>query len=351
MSINSLCSSRRLKPAPETVKTLSRRISKFQRPRRRPPYHHPKMNSKDLIIRADDASDEAITAEEITGDAAPRVAAHGGMPTTQGPGNAFAELMSKSKPPAKYVNETRNKGKPSSRPASSSKNFNGRDGLGIYVQYPERNPEGRVIEYDDEFVVIQDRYPKASVHLLLLPRDPSLTLEHPLVTLSNNPAFLAKLKPRVERLKLLAARELRRKYGLSSASDAPYQRALEDLMSSPDPPSPEERDSLLPQGRDWSREIMSGVHTHPSMNHLHIHVLSRDMHSPWLKKKNHYLSFNSSFLVGLDEFPLKDGSPRFHPGDWLSWDMKCWRCEKNFRNKFRALQEHLDEEFEEWKQE
>lgn len=87
------------------------------------------------------------------------------------------------------------------------------------------------------------------------------------------------------------------------------------------------------------------------MNHLHIHVLSRDMHSPWLRKKNHYLSFSTSFLVGLDEFPLEESSPRFHPGGWPSWDMKCWRCERNFRNKFRALQEHLDEEFEEWKKE
>ncbi|KAL5408878.1 hypothetical protein PMIN03_006280 [Paraphaeosphaeria minitans] len=309
------------------------------------------MTSKGPVIRADDAPDEAITGEEIMGDVAPQTSADSDMPATQKPRNAFAELMSKSKPSVKAVNENTNKGRPSSRPASGFKNFNGRNGLGIYMQYPERNPEGRVIEYDDEFVVIQDKYPKASVHLLLLPRDPNLTLEHPLVTLSNNPAFLAKIKPRVDRLKLLAARELRRRYGSSSTSDAPYQRALEDVMGRPDPPPLEERDSLLPQGRDWSREIISGVHTHPSMNHLHIHVLSRDMHSPWLNKKNHYLSFNTSFLVGLEEFPLEEGSPRFHLGDWLSWDMKCWRCEKNFRNKFRALQQHLDEEFEEWKKE
>lgn len=190
-----------------------------------------------------------------------------------------------------------------------------------------------------------------SVHLLLLPRDRDLTLEHPLITLSNNPAFLANIKARIEKLKLLAARELRRKYGLSSASDAPYQQALEDMMSRPDPPFPEEREVLLPKGRDWSREIISGVHTHPSMNHLHIHVFSRDMHSSWLKKKNHYLSFNTSFLVGLDEFPLEEDSPRYHAGDWLSWDMVCWRCGKNFKNKFKALQEHLDEEFEFWKEE
>ncbi|KAL1606344.1 aprataxin-like protein [Paraconiothyrium brasiliense] len=311
------------------------------------------MTPKDTVIRADDAPDEAITAGEIKGDVAPQTPANHGLATTQKPRNAFAELMKpKPKMNTQSLNENTNKGKTSSRPSSSgSKSFDARDGLGIYIKYPERNPEGRVIEYDDDFVVIQDKYPKASVHLLLLPRDPKLTLEHPLVTLSNNPDFLAKIKSRIERLKLLAARELRRKYGLSSASDAPYQLALEEMMSGPDPPPSDERDSLLPPGRDWSREIISGVHTHPSMNHLHIHVLSRDMHSPWLKKKNHYLSFNTTFLVGLDEFPLEEGSPRFHPGDWTSWDMVCWRCRENFRNKFKALQEHLDEEFEAWRKE
>lgn len=124
------------------------------------------------------------------------------------------------------------------------------------------------------------------------------------------------------------------------------------MMSSPDPPPPpEERAALLPPGRDWSKDIVVGVHTHPSMNHLHIHIFSRDMHSDWMKHKKHYLSFNSSFLVQLDEFPLEEDSKRFSPGDWPSWDMKCWRCGKNFKNKFAALKQHLNEEFDEWKRE
>lgn len=153
-------------------------------------------------------------------------------------------------------------------------------------------------------------------------------------------------------MKRLAATELRRQYGQLSASDAPYQHALEEMMSSPDTPPPEaDRAALLPPGRDWLAEIVAGVHTHPSMNHLHIHVFSRDMASPWLKHKKHYLSFNSTFLVQLEEFPLEPESARFHPGDWPSWDMVCWRCGRNFRNKFKALKEHLTEEFESWKTE
>lgn len=185
---------------------------------------------------------------------------------------------------------------------------------------------------------------------MLIPRDPKVYFQHPLALLSTSPAFLEKVRARAARVKALAASELRRLYP-SSASDAPYQSALEAHMSSSDPPSPSELASLLPPGRDWEKDIVVGVHTHPSMNHLHIHVISRDMHSPWLKHKKHYLSFNSSFMVRLDEFPLEIGSPRFKPGDWPKWDMQCWRCGRNFANKFAELKRHLEGEFEEWKKE
>lgn len=62
------------------------------------------------------------------------------------------------KPKGITENTNKNKVGPSS---FVSKHFDPRDGLGIYIEHPEKNPEGRVIEYDDEFVVINDKYPKA----------------------------------------------------------------------------------------------------------------------------------------------------------------------------------------------
>jgi aprataxin len=158
------------------------------------------------------------------------------------------------------------------------------------------------------------------------------------------------VRTRVDHIRQLAASELRRQFGHLSASDAPYQTAREALMSAPSPPT-SEQEAALPPGRDWLSEIVVGVHTHPSMSHLHIHIFSRDMLSPCLKHKKHYLSFNSSFLVQLDEFPLDEGSERFAPGDWPTWDMRCWRCGQNFKNKFAKLKEHLEEEFDAWKKE
>ncbi|KAJ4349247.1 aprataxin-like protein [Ascochyta clinopodiicola] len=289
-----------------------------------------------------------MTAEEIESTGISRLPT---ATTTAKRTNAFTELMSAKKP--------KSTAQAAETPAKPVKRgFDARDGLGLYIEKPETNPEGLVVEYDDDFVVINDKFPKASyanlysrVHLLLIPRNPSYYAQHPLHLLSTSPAFLAEVRKRVDRLKILAASELRRKYGRQSTADAPYQTALEELMSSPDPPPADQRDALLPPGRDWLSEIKAGAHTHPSMNHMHIHVMSREMNSPCLKHKKHYLSFNSSFFVDMEDFPLEEGSARFHPGDWPSWDMKCWRCGENYKNKFAKLKGHLEVEFEEWKKE
>ncbi|KAF2004274.1 HIT-like protein [Amniculicola lignicola CBS 123094] len=294
-------------------------------------------------------SNDAITAEEIAGTAKPHDA-----PTYKPEKrfNAFTELMAPKKP------------KPSSpgiSPQRKSKYlpsvFDRRDGLGLYITHPEQNPEGRVVEYDDEFVVIQDKFAKASVHLLLLARDPTIYRQEATEVLTHDPIFLAKVQARIPHLKQLVASELRRLYGQHSASDKPYQEALEGLMSSPDPPSESDREALLPLGRDWLSEVRCGIHTHPSMHHLHIHIFSRDMYSPCLKHKKHYLSFTSSFLIDVVDFPLNDkgedrrGMQRLKINGWNHWDMKCWRCGRNFKNQFKSLKEHMEGEFEEWKKE
>ena len=92
---------------------------------------------------------------------------------------------------------------------------------------------------------------------------------------------------------------------------------------------------------------MSGIHANPSMSHLHIHVLSKDMVSEPMKKRNHYLSFTTDFLVGLEHFPLaKDDYRRAYTH--FPEEMLCWRCGQNFGNKMSKLKEHLEMEKESW---
>lgn len=65
--------------------------------------------------------------------------------------------MSKAKKPKPDIVAYMNSTKPTAKKGGKV-----RDGLSLYIEHPENNPEGRVIEYDDEFVVINDKYPKSS---------------------------------------------------------------------------------------------------------------------------------------------------------------------------------------------
>ena len=220
--------------------------------------------------------------------------------------------------------------------------FDGRDGLGAYIANPASFPPSRVISHSEKWVVINDLYPKSSIHLLLLPRDASKSSLHPFEALGDV-AFLNEVKAEVQKLKVLVASELRRRYGKFSAQDQARERAMDE---EPPPKS-------LPRGRDWTKEVIAGVHAHPSMNHLHIHILSVDRHSEYLKHRKHYNSFATPFLVDVEDFPLARTDVRRHPGreGYLDRQYKCWRCGNMLGKKFTQLKKHLQEEFEEWRKE
>lgn len=257
--------------------------------------------------------------------------------------------------------------------------------LGAYIADPESYPASVVIYHNADFVVIHDKFPKATVHTLLLPRSPRHSLLHPFEALKDE-EFLGKVKVEVEKLKVLAAGELQRRLGAFSRADAAREAVLngeveEVLESAAEGEEDAHKDEVeatettedgeervkgkgksksksrneptLPSGRDWAAEIKCGVHAVPSMGHLHIHVLSRDMHSPAMKHRKHYNSFNTPFLVDVADFPLEgDGFRRGSKEEsFMKRDLVCWRCGKNYGNRFKELKDHLEKEFEEWKRE
>jgi aprataxin len=234
----------------------------------------------------------------------------------RGHSKSLVEVMmsaSKTTPPAK---------KPHSSNAVSKaiSSFDPRNGLSEYLHDPENS---RVLGYNEDFVVIKDLYPKATVHLLILPRDPVKQRQHASEAFKDA-AFFVKLKAEAEKWRALAGKELAR------------------TICPPTRPIPE---------RHWEAEINTGIHSVPSMNHLHIHVISRDMHSPCVRHKKHYNSFTTPFFVKLEEFPLSEEAADARRKNWHKGDMICWRCGKNFENKFTALKQHLEKEFDEWKAE
>lgn len=248
---------------------------------------------------------------------------------TSGKRSAFSELMSpKRKAPSI---------KPS-RPAAPMP-IAARSGLLSYINDPESHPAS-VISHDENFVLIRDLFPKATVHLLLLPRDPAKYLFHPHEAFTD-PIFLDQCKKAAATAAQLASKELQRLHGQYSALDKPRLEALESGLD------------IIPAGRDWLCELKVGVHAHPSMTHLHVHIISRDMHSDCLKHRKHYNSFNTDFFIPLADYPLAgdDGrrSTSHQNSNLKDVDFKCWRCGRNFGNRFKELKAHLEEEFNAWR--
>ncbi|ORY71844.1 HIT domain-containing protein [Pseudomassariella vexata] len=274
--------------------------------------------------------EDAITKEEISGTA-PAPSENAGVGNSKPQRNAFTELMA-PKPKAAA---------PPKQDSSKPRSFRDRDGLGAYTANPTNYPSNRVIYHNDDFVAINDLYPKSTVHTLLLPRSDRSRL-HPVEALED-PQFLASVQAETLKLKKLVAKELQRRYGKFSEADKQREAVLngEAEWDSPE----------LPNGRDWEAEVLVGIHAHPSMNDLHVHVLSRDMISECMRHRKHFNSFNSPFLVDVADFPLAKHDPRRHPGreGYLDRDLLCWRCGENFGNRFKRLKEHLDIEFEAWK--
>lgn len=246
-------------------------------------------------------------------------------------------------PKPKQAKPSSSNGTHHSQHASKSHLNDVRGGLLPYILQPTNFSSAQVITHNDNVVLIRDAFPKATVHLLLLPRDPDKRNLRPHEALADVD-FLAMIRTQVSDALKLAASELSRLIGPFSISNQARIKAMES----------DEAPDVLPPGRDYLKDIRVGLHAHPSMNHLHIHIISRDMHSDRLKHRKHYNSFNTEFFIPLDDYPLSPDDRKRNvtfQNNNLKEDFKCWRCGKIFGNKFQKLKEHLEEEFDAWKRE
>ncbi|KAG6142259.1 hypothetical protein E4U38_005755 [Claviceps purpurea] len=239
-------------------------------------------------------------------------------------------------------------------------------GLGVYLSHPPSSfPPNTIIFQNADFVAIHDKFPKSTIHTLLLPRSPAHNLLHPFEAFQDE-QFLRQVQQQVAYLKTLVAKELQRRLGRYSSAERARQAVLdgegegggeedaEEKVEEVEEDACEGRRVLepgaLPPGRDWEAEVISGVHAVPSMSHLHIHVLSRDMHSESMKHRKHYNSFNTPFLVDVMDWGAQGGGgPEAGSGRELSSELRCWRCGRGFGNGFKKLKEHLEEEFLSWR--
>ncbi|GMY25543.1 transcription factor bHLH140 [Fagus crenata] len=166
------------------------------------------------------------------------------------------------------------------------------------AMHPESHKD--VLEISDDVVVLNDLYPKAKRHLLVVPRSEGLDC-------------LADV--RKEHLQLL--------------------RTMHDV------------------GLKWAEKFLQedaslifrlGYHSAPSMRQLHIHVISQDFDSKHLKKKKHWNSFNTAFFLNsvdvIEEVSNHGRATLRDDESLLSMELRCHRCRSAHPNIPR-LKSHI----------
>ncbi|CCF55835.1 hypothetical protein KAFR_0A04000 [Kazachstania africana CBS 2517] len=188
-----------------------------------------------------------------------------------------------------------------------------------YLNHPEAYSKETILFYDTNVVIINDAFPKSTFHLLVIPRNKVLTKKHPAVALTESEKN--RLEPYIDIATKYVYDKFMKKYKVKG-------KQLN-------------KESFIEQF------IKVGVHSIPSMNNLHIHVITNDFYSDRLKNKKHYNSFNSNFFINWEELPFSEiPDPKVVEKEYIkNKDLVCCYCENNFGNKFAQLKSHLKEEF------
>ncbi|XP_047342157.1 transcription factor bHLH140 isoform X2 [Impatiens glandulifera] len=153
------------------------------------------------------------------------------------------------------------------------------------AMHPEEH-KNDVLEISDNTVVLNDVYPKAKVHILIL----------------------ARVK------------------GLDSLADV-HKDHIQLL------------NSMHEMGIKWAEKYLNednsltfrlGYHSTPSMRQLHLHVISQDFDSKHLKNKKHWNSFNSDFFLDsvdvIAEIEEHGQTTLKDVEKLLSMELRCHRC-------------------------
>ncbi|KAF8610152.1 hypothetical protein BDV93DRAFT_601209 [Ceratobasidium sp. AG-I] len=120
-------------------------------------------------------------------------------------------------------------------------------------------------------------------------------------------------------------------------------------------------------GFKW--DVHVGFHALPSMEHVHLHILSSDLCAPPLKKKHHYNSFRpdlgfflhladvlswfelptaTPFTKGLT-YEQKAAIPTSKYEALLKTNLECFKCQESFKT-IPQLKIHLQKEWDEAKE-
>lgn len=176
-----------------------------------------------------------------------------------------------------------------------------------------------VLYRDEACVLVNDAYPKSTVHALILPLDPSLQslndLNGSLCTSSSSSFPRGRGEGRGTR-----EEETSSIAPFSSTSESPSSSSSSSCTTSEQSQwtvRPQNHIQLLEHmcrvadsyvqflqkvepTKYANRRFITGFHSLPSLPQLHMHLISMDLESPCLKHKKHYNSFSTYFFLTSD---------------------------------------------------
>lgn len=190
-----------------------------------------------------------------------------------------------------------------------------------YVDHPERYPK-EVLFFDSNVTIIWDKFPKSSIHLLLLPRDQKQTKLTPIIAF-NESKFKDSLDKYINIATELVEKEFKKKW-------KPKQTDVDDN---------DDNENKI--------DIKVICHAVPSLNNLHIHLLTDDFYSPSLKNKKHFNSFQEPFGINFNSFPIA-ANDLIRDKQFAELKLKdnlSWRG-RDYGSRFAKLKIDLNSDFE-----
>jgi aprataxin len=190
------------------------------------------------------------------------------------------------------------------------------------------NTSRLVFANTEDFLVLYDLYPKAKIHLILIPKLNFLEIK------SDEMNSICDVFKKYSSQPIVLVDKLSKLIALANL-------VKESLLS---PGSKAWTNGFLKKGIN----INLGFHAEPSLRQLHLHIISDDFDSPCLKTKTHWLSFTSNFFINLSivEDKLKNGdislaglTPHFDSGQAI----RCHRhkCSSVLFKDMPSLKRHL----------
>ena len=171
-------------------------------------------------------------------------------------------------------------------PRMKRKSFFNPNILYEYVRYPKSHAESVLFE-DEKCVIIKDAYPKAAIHLLLIPKETFLVK-------SSAQEFIPSDLP-----KLLQLHETGKQFAKALGLYLD-NKGEESAMKISDIHSPFLEDLKRRKNLQNFGEFQYGYHIIPSLYPLHLHIITNDFISPFLKNKKHWNSFTTKYFMEID---------------------------------------------------